>query len=222
MVERPDGCSMGIGRLIGYLIYGAAMGVSSQQRRGKFKIVGESAQHRQRIGDALDLICKFDPIKYRHLNCHLRAIWAGRCYSSNAHYLPSVRTCVLDIDYIDDPETRLADISCAIVHEATHARLMRAGIGYDSKNRVRVEQACVRRELAFARLLGDEELVRTSEWQIEELVPHYSEVGWATRDFEHRRKMLHALETRLGAPRWVVRLLRADLARRIRRHRSKK
>ena len=51
-------------------------------------------------------------------------------------------------------------IASVIVHEATHARLMRCGIGYEEELRARVEKVCLRRELAFAAKLPNGEQIR--------------------------------------------------------------
>ena len=51
-------------------------------------------------------------------------------------------------------------IAAVIVHEATHARLERYGIGYEEKLRARIEAVCFRRELAFAAKLPNGEAVR--------------------------------------------------------------
>jgi len=66
-------------------------------------------------------------------------------------------------------EAQRERLASTIVHETTHARLERYGIGYSEELRARVEAICSRRELAFAaRLPASSELqqsiVRCLEW----------------------------------------------------------
>ena len=63
--------------------------------------------------------------------------------------------CVIDERFVVDEGTTPEMIASVIVHEATHARLFRMGIGYEEGRRARVEQVCLRRELAFAAKLPD-------------------------------------------------------------------
>ena len=57
---------------------------------------------------------------------------------------------MLDERFVTNPETTIERIASVIVHEATHARMERCGIGYAEDQRARIETVCFRRELAFA------------------------------------------------------------------------
>jgi hypothetical protein len=82
---------------------------------------------------------------------------------------PSLQACVLDQRYVLSATTTPEMIAKTIVHETTHAKLDHFGIGYDEKERARIEAVCMRRELAFAAKLPEgksleDEVERTMEW----------------------------------------------------------
>ena len=60
---------------------------------------------------------------------------------------------ILDVPFVVADATEPELIASVIVHEATHARLRRHGIGYEEPIRARVEAACIRRQIAFTRRL---------------------------------------------------------------------
>jgi hypothetical protein len=68
-------------------------------------------------------------------------------------YREELKLCELDERYVGAKETTAELVASVIVHEATHARLRRCGIGYDEPIQSRVEAVCSRRELAFANRL---------------------------------------------------------------------
>ena len=62
-----------------------------------------------------------------------------------------------------------ARIALTIIHEATHARLFRAGFGYDDTNRDRIERVCKSAEINLARRIPDsEQALANLEWEIEQ------------------------------------------------------
>ena len=84
-------------------------------------------------------------------------------------YKHSLKACILDERYVADPATTIERIASTIVHETTHARLERYGIGYKTELRTRIEAICFRRELAFAVRLPNsaelqQEISRYLEW----------------------------------------------------------
>ena len=92
-----------------------------------------------------------------------------------------------------------------IVHEATHARLWRAGYRYDEANRGRIERICVRAETTFASRIPDSAVAIARTEQL-------LESQWWTRE-EHQRRSLVELRT-LGCPQWLVRILHWTARRR--------
>jgi hypothetical protein len=111
---------------------------------------------------------------------------------------------VVDDTRVARPEVTLGDIASTIVHEATHARLERMGIAYKPDRRLRIEQACYRRQLAFVRNLPDHaRLAEMVEAQIASPGPEsdYSWEGYNARIIAELR--------RLGMPRWFTRAMQS-------------
>jgi len=114
----------------------------------------------RRIEEALRLIKVHDPRRYDRLRKDLTRIWVRLVPGALARYVPVLETCEVDERFVLAETSSPELIAAAIVHEATHARLWRRGIGYDEGLRARVEAACFRRELAFAAKLPNAERVR--------------------------------------------------------------
>ena len=106
-----------------------------------------------RVGEGLRLIEQYDPVRFRHLVRDLDRIWVNVLPGPLGQYQRELKLCVLDQRYVLAEDTTPDLIAAVIVHEATHARLERCGIGYDEPLRGRVEAVCFRRELAFANKL---------------------------------------------------------------------
>jgi hypothetical protein len=106
-----------------------------------------------RVGKALLLIKRHDPMRYRRLLSDLDRIWINLLPGPLGQYREELNLCELDERYVLAKETTPELIASVIVHEATHARLRRCGIGYDEPIQSRVEAVCFRRELAFANQL---------------------------------------------------------------------
>ena len=116
----------------------------------------------------------------------------------------AIRLVVVDDTRVARPEVTLGDIASTIVHEATHARLERMGIAYKPDRRLRIEQACYRRQLAFVRNLPDHaRLAEMVEAQIASPGPEsdYSWEGYNARIIAELR--------RLGMPRWFTRAMQS-------------
>ncbi|MGX9142716.1 hypothetical protein [Mesorhizobium sp. 128a] len=102
-----------------------------------------------KIVEALGLIKNFDPIRYTHLRRDVGQILVTTLPASVAQWGESLKACELDERYLTREGTTPAHIASTIVHEATHARLMRCGIGYEETLRDRVERvACAERSLS--------------------------------------------------------------------------
>jgi hypothetical protein len=145
------------------------------------------------VKKALRLIKVHDPIRYDRLLRDLDRVLVGPI-PSQGRYSASMKACHLDSRFVLAKTTSPEQIAATIVHEATHARLRRCGIGYDEQLRGRVEAVCVRRELAFARRLPHGDDVRAqAEWALRH--------GWSDTPFDERRRQ-ELVE--MGAPAWVV------------------
>lgn len=108
-----------------------------------------------RLERALLLVKQHSPVHYSRIVGGLDRVWIYLLPHALAHYDHSLKTCVLDQRFVADPATSVERIASVIVHESTHAKLRRCGIGYREEIRVRVEAICFRRELAFAARLPD-------------------------------------------------------------------
>jgi hypothetical protein len=163
-----------------------------------------------RVEQALHLIKEFDRSRYTQVVRDLDRVWVRLLPSELAHFDYTLRACVLDERFVLAETTEPNLIAAVIVHEATHARLWRCGIGYDEALRARVEAICVRRELAFASRLADGEHVR-------ELAQRALDSPSGLLDTDLKRRELKGftrLLRHLGVPSCLVRLV---LAIRLRR-----
>jgi hypothetical protein len=106
-------------------------------------------EHLSRVERALLLVKQHSPLHYSRIIRDLERIWIFLLPDGLAEYNHSLRACVLDERFVADSATSVERIASAIVHEATHARLERYGIGYDEDQRARIEAICFRRELAL-------------------------------------------------------------------------
>ena len=144
--------------------------------------IGEkSSPASRRVEEALGLIKTYDRIRYDRLLRDLDRIFIRVLADSIASFNHSLNACQLDPRFIQASRPEL--IASVIVHEATHARLMRCGIGYDEALRARVERVCVRRERAFGAKLpnGIEERA-----QIETDLANFPADYWTNEAFADR------------------------------------
>jgi hypothetical protein len=162
----------------------------------------------RRVEDALQLIKRHDALHYSRAIHNLERIWVNLVQGAPACYDPSLNACILDERFVLLETTTLERIACAIVHEATHARLEKWSIVYDNeKVRPRIEAICLRRELNFIARLPDseplrEEIVRTVEWCAGE-GDYFSNASFQQRTLEGQAETLRYL----GIPDWLIRLV---------------
>ncbi|RWM13118.1 MAG: hypothetical protein EOR73_29900 [Mesorhizobium sp.] len=149
---------------------------------------------------ALRLIQKFDPVRYKQIVRDLKRIWITTIPGGIGRFIKSTSTCELDRRFVLDEHTVTEQIASTIVHEATHARLDRRGIGYQEQLRARVEGVCMGREQAFAAKLPDGANIR--KWveasQIQSL--EFSNVAMHARRIDDARDAL----LDLNAPVWLA------------------
>jgi len=122
-----------------------------------------------RVEGALLLIKQHSPLDHARIVRDLERIWVDLSFHGLAEYKHSLKACILDERYVANPATTIERIASTIVHETTHARLERYGIGYNEELRTRIEAICFRRELAFAVRLPNsaelqQEIGRYLEW----------------------------------------------------------
>ena len=158
-----------------------------------------------RVEAALCLIKTHDRLRYERLIRDLERVWVLVLAGSAGSFNKRLMACQLDTRYVLDEASSLEMIASTIVHEATHARLMRCCIGYEQGLRARVEAVCLRRELAFAARLPNGARVRElAERSLELCAADY----WTDSAFDarHLEGAMEALR-HLGAPNWLLRPL---------------
>jgi hypothetical protein len=138
----------------------------------------------QRVEAALQLIRDHDRPRYNRLRLDLARIWVRILPGPVGSYNRELRACELDDRFIQSDTTTLEVIASTIVHEATHARLMARGIGYEEGQRARVEAVCIRRELAFAKKVPESDLIKDRAEQLLTLCE--SEDFWTDATFDVR------------------------------------
>ncbi len=157
-----------------------------------------------RIEEALVLIKRYDRVRYDHILRDLRRIWVILLPSSVGAFASRLEACEIDSRYLLAETTNLEMIASIIVHEATHARLLRLGLGYEEALRPRIEAICMRREIAFAAKLPNGEQIRE---QAKRSLSFYSgQEYWTNAAFRdrHIKGSVEALHY-LGAPEWLIR-----------------
>jgi hypothetical protein len=160
----------------------------------------------QRMQEALDLLATYAPHFLRRMQHDLDLIWVRRHPMTRASYDGRLRACILDLPFfVANPEFTPAQVAASIVHEATHARLARAGVSYHEYRRDRVERICRKAELKFGKRIPDGGPVveRARSALSDDAQPYLS-------DHELREMHLRAAELRweeLRLPRWLKSLL---------------
>jgi hypothetical protein len=163
-----------------------------------------------RVAEALSLIRRYDPVNYRRCVRDLARIWV-MALPGIGQFRGATATCELDGRFVLDENTSSELIASVIVHEPTHARLSRTGIRYEEKARVRIEQICIRRQLAFAATLPNKSEARDwAERVMNAIPPDMSNAAMADRSFNG----LIEAARHLGIPEWFIRV---SIARQQRR-----
>jgi hypothetical protein len=109
---------------------------------------------------ALRLIASTSPTQYRWVRRYLKRI--AIVYTGGGVYDTELNTYLVHLESF--PGRTITSVACGIIHEATHGRICASGIPYRDGLQKRIEEVCVRQEVAFLRLLpGGEELVAGKE-----------------------------------------------------------
>lgn len=144
---------------------------------------------------ALHLISATSPARFARIRRDLRRLVL--ISSGGQFYHQTFRAHFVDLRFLQKASD--VDLALSIVHEATHARLLNAGIRYDQALRARVEGICVGQELAFAeRLSLPPEAVEQLRRKLD--------TPWWNGDALFERRVSHLRTS--GVPPWAVRLLR--------------
>lgn len=150
----------------------------------------ESERTLQSLCQALQLLKATDARRYQRLKRDLRRIVLFK--AGGPEYASEVGACILASRYAREADT--GSLASTIVHEATHARLHRRGIGYGLSLRARVEETCVNEQIDFAERLGNPGLLSHLRTKLGR--------QWWTTDQLHARR-LRALYA-MAVPRWFI------------------
>jgi hypothetical protein len=105
-----------------------------------------------KITGALSLIAEVDPRRFARMQGDVDQIVVMPLNDEGGSYVQRSRTCYLSDGFV----TARSDLTIAfvLVHEATHARIERAGVRQWRDRKARYERICVAAELAFASRLA--------------------------------------------------------------------
>lgn len=158
----------------------------------------------QRVEEALGLIKAYDRARYNRLIRDLERVLVIPVSGYVAEFNSAIGACTLDSRFVRTQTLEM--IASSIVHEATHARLIRCGIGYEEQERARVEAVCIRRELAFAEKLPNGQQLRESKARNLELC---ASPGLLSNWSMSRWRSIGMVQVfyDLGYPLWLVRIL---------------
>lgn len=175
----------------------------------------------RRIEEALSLIKHYDRVRYDRLIRDLRRIWVLVLPTGLANFTHKIDACEIDTRFFLAETTTPELIAAVIVHEATHARLWHCGIGYkeEEARRPRIEEICLRREIAFSAKLPNGADVRDMAERTLALCAsgeYWTNAAFSERYIEGGVKAMRYL----GTPNALVRIFRALLIGRHRLRRS--
>jgi hypothetical protein len=110
-----------------------------------------------RLDEALALIARYQPIRFRHLQRDVRAIRVER-FPTRGAFLPAERVVLTELTFLARRDISAAPVASSILHEGVHARVhgFRARVmgGFPvGADMAREERLCRRAELTFGRVL---------------------------------------------------------------------
>lgn len=108
-----------------------------------------------RLGEALELIERYQPWRLSHLRRDLAEFWIVR-YPCRGAYFPESRTCMTELTFLARTDITAAPVAASIVHEGMHARVHRMGVAPETRDAAREERICRRAELDFGLALPAE------------------------------------------------------------------
>jgi hypothetical protein len=149
---------------------------------------------RSKVGEAVRLLNRIDPPRMRRIQRDVRRIIIFPLQGTNiGQYWHEVRAIVLASSHVRQASSHY--VACTIAHEATHARLRHAGIGYGEAIRARVERACVGQEIALARRFSN-----ADEWVSFLGLKPLDEEYWSDAKLRERKQEAHQAWRARGRP----------------------
>jgi hypothetical protein len=142
-----------------WILLRALFALSPRSQAGGFEVIDVAEEEGEvtldRLRSVLELIAQVDQRRYQRMQRDLKRIVLMK--AGGPEYASETEACILSSGYVRDGDPGV--VAATLVHEATHARLCKAGIGYGRSIRARVEQLCVREEMAFAVRLGRQDVL---------------------------------------------------------------
>jgi hypothetical protein len=114
----------------------------------------------EKVAEALMLIHSLDPKRLKRIRRDVERILVF--HARNSQFWVGQWTCMLEERLVRESSAAL--VASVLVHEATHARLYRAGIPYWPDLRSRIEALCTREEIAFASRLPRDRFRNTDNY----------------------------------------------------------
>jgi hypothetical protein len=166
-----------------------------------------------KVSEALTLIKTYDRRRYNRLLHDVRKVWVTTLFGAIGQYQMKSQACRLDRRFV--AESSPARIATTIVHEATHARLIR--FGYAESVRTRIEKDCVRSEFAFADKIPERDEIRKWLDSFSAIEPaSYTAEAFQDRNLDGRLATIRELEGPDWMRRFVERRILAQKARVLR------
>jgi hypothetical protein len=113
----------------------------------------------ERLDEALALIERYQPARFRHLQRDIRAIRIER-YPCRGAFIPAERTVITELTFLARRDITTAPVASSILHEGVHARVhaFSADVlgGRADRDMSREERLCRRAELTFGTMLPPE------------------------------------------------------------------
>jgi hypothetical protein len=126
-----------------------------------------------RTQEALDLIRRHDPRRFRRIQSRLRYIVNKELFSGG-EYDRRLHACHIDFERLDfaaNHEWCLLWYASALVHEATHGVIASKGVPYDDNTRARIERLCHTEEKRF--------VLRARPRALNDIVGEFDETQWS-------------------------------------------
>ena len=134
-----------------------------------------------RLDEALALVERHTPARFRRLRRDFAAIWVRR-FPCRAAYFPEDRACLIELTFLAHPDIVPAQVAASIVHEGVHARIREMGVRRRPGLEAKEERLCRKAEIelglavpggeavvkraAEAIALADEEVAPEIDWRI--------------------------------------------------------
>lgn len=147
-----------------------------------------------KVRRGLEYLKAYDPRRYRRLRQDVDRIVV--IHQAGPHYDHRIGAIVLrGKTFARKP---IPEVALTLVHEATHARIQAWGIEYVPEIRGRIEHACIRQEIAFARRIPQgEKFAEGSRKALQQ--------PWWTEERLHDKQLAEMEASRI--PRWIARAL---------------